>query len=173
MFGFGLRVGYPKPLPPCGNCIPCFTCKAAFCKLAALASAREDARLPTLRKGLVEAAAKKVELVALHTISVFVFDQRNLQTKIRSCLSQDIVIRNKKIPFFEDLNPWLVQQQHQHQPQLLDRQALSWFRSRPKAQCLLMSCSADDDTLLDYEALYACTLNGALACLTVDTVAGF
>ncbi|CAK9087222.1 Cation/calcium exchanger 1 (AtCCX1) (Protein CATION EXCHANGER 7) [Durusdinium trenchii] len=40
------------------------------------------------------------------------------------------------------------------------RQALSWLSGHSSAQCMLMSCNADDDTLLDYEAIYACTLKG-------------
>ncbi|CAJ1424579.1 unnamed protein product, partial [Effrenium voratum] len=40
------------------------------------------------------------------------------------------------------------------------RSALMWLEGYADAQCLLTKCSGGDNTMLDYEALYACKLQG-------------
>lgn len=40
------------------------------------------------------------------------------------------------------------------------RSAMTWLSGYPAAQCLLTKCDGGDDTLIDYEALYSCKLNG-------------
>lgn len=47
------------------------------------------------------------------------------------------------------------------------RSAMTWLSGYPAAQCLLTKCDGGDDTLIDYEALYSCKLNGAFECIAM------
>lgn len=40
------------------------------------------------------------------------------------------------------------------------RSSMEWFRGYASAQCLLTSCGGETDTLIDYEALFSCRLDG-------------